>query len=258
MPERRPSTLFRVVRWFVWLFSPKFRTSGEEHLPPEPCVIVGTHSQMFGPIAGEIFLARKPEIWCTSEMMERAEVADYAYRDFWSSRPKSVRWFFRLLSHAIVPLAMLIFHNARTIPVYRDARLISTFRTSIEALQSGRSILIFPECYDRHNNIVYEFQDKFVDLARFYYKKTGVALRFVPLYLAPKLSMAVYGEGVTFRPDAPIAQERRRICNALMDRITDIAVHLPEHRVVPYPNVPARMYPKNIPLEVYNNETQTG
>ena len=35
---------------------------------------------------------------------------------------------------------------------------------------------------------------------------------------------------------------------------TAIAEALPEHTVVPYPNIPKRDYPKNIPLEVYTNE----
>jgi hypothetical protein len=115
-------------------------------------------------------------------------------------------------------------------------------------------MVIFPEHYDEHNNIVHDFQDKFIDLTRFYYKKTGVELSFVPMYLAPRLKTMYFGEPIPFRHDAPIADERRRICDALMDAITDIAVSLPEHTVVPYPNIPKSQYPKNIPLEVYRDE----
>ena len=105
--------------------------------------------------------------------------------------------------------------------------------------------MIFPECYDEHNNIVHAFQEKFVDLARFYYKKTGTALRFVPLYLAPELKTMFYGEPVVFHPDAPIEEERRRICNTLMDAITEMALAQPPHTVVPYPNVSKKYYPKS-------------
>ena len=41
-----------------------------------------------------------------------------------------------------------------------------------------------------------------------------------------------------------------RICRELMDAITQRACSLPEHRVVPYPNVPKKDYPSNIPQEV--------
>lgn len=258
MDDKKTSVLYRIVRWFVRLFAPKFKTVGEENLPQQPCVIVGNHCQMFGPIAGELYTPGKHDIWCAGEMMLRDEVAAYAYKDFWSNKPKAFRWFYRLLSHMIVPLSLLIFNNAHTIPVFHDSRLISTFRKSIARLEAGSRIVIFPEHYEEHNNIVHAFQDKFIDLARFYYKKTGMELSFVPMYLAPRLATMFYGKPIRFRADAPIAEERKRICAALMDAITDMAVSLPEHTVVPYPNIPRRRYPKNIPLEVYSNEKTIG
>ena len=256
--DRDTPFAYRVVRFFVWLFFPKFQIRGEENLPKEPCVIVGNHCHMFGPVAGELYTPGQHWVWCAGEMMNKEEVAAYAYRDFWSNKPKGIRWFYKMLSHLIAPISVLIFNSAHTVPVYHDARLITTFRDSIEKLRNGGSMVIFPECYTKHNNIVYSFQDKFVDLARFYYKKTGVSLLFVPMYLAPRLKSVYYGEPVTFCPDAPIVEERARICDEMMDRITKLALSLPEHIVVPYPNVSKRMYPKSTPLEVYCSETADG
>ena len=158
------------------------------------------------------------------------------------------------ISHLIAPLADLIFTNAHTVAVYHDARLITTFRESVTRLISGSRMVIFPEHKVAHNNIVHQFQDKFVDLARFYYRKTGEELSFVPLYLAPRLKTMFYGQPIRFRADAPIAQERQRICRELMDGITDLALAQPAHTVVPYPNIPKKQYPKNIPLEVTADE----
>ena len=254
MEEKKTPWTYKLVYKLVWLFSPKYKLVGTENLPQEPCVIVGNHSHMYGPVAGEIYIPGDHYVWCAGQMMHREEVADYAFQDFWSGRPKRTHWFYRRLSRAIVPLSVLIFNNAHTIPVYHDTRLITTYRESIELLRQGASMVIFPECYDEHNNIVHGFQDKFIDLARFYYKKTGKELSFVPLYVAPKLKTLFFGKPIRFRADVPIAEERARICGELMDAITDIAVHQPEHTVVPYPNVPARDYPKNIPLEDYTHE----
>ena len=38
----------------------------------------------------------------------------------------------------------------------------------------------------------------------------------------------------------------------LLTGITAMALALPEHTVVPYPNVPRSEYPKNVPLKVYS------
>ena len=220
-------------------------------------MIVGNHSQMYGPIAGELYTPGKHYIWCAGEMMHRKEVPAYAYQDFWSGKPKALRWFYKLLSHLIAPLSELVFTNAHTIAVYHDTRLIATYRDSIAKLRAGSSMVIFPEHNVRRNNIVNDFQDKFIDLARFYYKKTGKELCFVPLYLAPRLKTMYYGKPIRFCAAAPIAEERKRICGALMDEITAMALSLPEHTVVPYANVPKKQYPKNIPLEVYSHEETT-
>ena len=213
--EKPTSLAYRFIRYGVWLFSPKWKLSGAEHLPEGPCVIAGNHSQMFGPIAMELYTPGKHWVWCAGEMMHREEVAAYAYRDFWSGKPKAVRWFYKLLSRLIVPLSVLIFNSAHTVAVYHDSRALTTFR------------------------------DRFIDLGRMYYKQTGKALSFVPLYVAPALGTLYFGEPILYDPAAPGESERDRISNALMDAVTAIAVALPEHTVVPYPNIPKKDYPKN-------------
>ncbi len=245
--EKKPSALYRLIKWLIWVFYPKMEVVGAENLPREPAVIVGNHSQLHGPIACELYFPGDRYTWCAGEMMQLKEVPAYAFRDFWSSKPKPVRWFYKLLSYLIAPISVCVFNNARTIGVYHDSRVMSTFKQTVKALQSGSSVVIFPECYEPYNHIVYSFQESFVDVAKLYYKRTGEKLAFVPLYLAPKLHKMYIGKPVYFDPEAPIDRERHRICECLMDRITDMATALPLHTVVPYPNMPKKNYPTNIP-----------
>ena len=255
MHERKHrNPLYLLVCALIRLFYRRPEIVGAEHLSVGPCVIVGNHTQMNGPIIAELYFPGDPYIWCAGEMMHWREVPAYAYTDFWSFKPRWCRPFFRLLSYIITPLSVLLFNNARTIPVYHDTRLITTYRESIERLREGRSVVIFPEKNERYNNILYAFQDKFIDLARFYYKKTGEALSFVPIYNAPALHKTLIGEPIPFDPDRSIAEERARLCAALRDAITALAVSLPEHTVVPYRNIPRRLYPKNKPIEVHTHE----
>ena len=118
MEDKKTPWLYKVIYFLVKLFSPKYRLVGAEKMPQEPCVIVGNHSQMYGPIAGEIYTPGRHYVWCAGELMNREEVADYAFRDFWSGKPKSVRWFFKLLSRMLPPLSVLIFNFVFTEPYY--------------------------------------------------------------------------------------------------------------------------------------------
>lgn len=236
---------FRIFRWFVWLFYPKTEIVGLENLPEEPCLIVGNHTKMNGPIIGEIYFPGKRKIWCAHQMMYLKEVPAYTFEDFWSKKPKWTHWFFHLLSYLITPLSVCVFGNANTIPVFRDNRLMTTFKMTIAALEAGENVIIFPECYTPHNHIVYQFQDRFADVAKLYYKRTGKTVSFVPMYIAPALKKAYLGKPIPFSPDEDMATQRQKICDYLMDEITEIAVNLPPHRVVQYPNIPKKFYPMN-------------
>ncbi len=222
---------------------------GLENLPDETCVIVGNHTQLHGPIASELYFPNNFRTWCASQMMELKEVPAYAYQDFWAQKPKALRPFFKLASYIIAPLSVLIFNNARTIAVYRDNRSLRTFRETVAKLQDGNRVVIFPEQDIEHNNIIYDFQEGFVDIAHLYYKRTGRELSFVPLYITPKLKKMYLGSPIKFSAEASIEKERRRICDYLMNEITDIACSLPKHIVIPYRNIPKRMYPENIRKE---------
>ena len=244
LPENSP-LLFRLIYRAVWLFSPKYTLRGTEKLPDGPCVLVGNHCQMYGPIAAELYLPRPHAIWCVGEMMARKEVPAYAFQDFWSMKPAAVRWFYRLLSHLIAPLAEFVFTHAHTIPVYRDARVMTTFRKSVEQLNAGADVVIFPECGEPYNAILCRFHEHFADLARIYYRKTGISLSFVPMYTAPRLKCVCFGDPVRYNPEAPEDAERTRVCAAIAESVTALAVALPQHTVVPYLNIPKRGYPLN-------------
>lgn len=254
--SKKKPWLFRVIKYLVRLFYPKTEVVGIENLPDEPVVIVGNHTQMHGPIACELYFSDNCYTWCAGQMMKLKEVPEYAYTDFWSQKPKIIRPLFKIVSYIIAPLSVLVFNNARTIAVYKDNRILSTFRESISKLQNGNSIVIFPEHDKKYNNIIYDFQEGFVDVARLYYKRTGKELSFVPLYIAPKLKKMYLGKPIKFSAQTPIAEERRRICDYLMNEITDIACGLPEHTVIPYRNIPKKYYPTNIQKEAEHEKTR--
>lgn len=253
--QRISHRCYRIIRWFVKLFYPRITVEGEHHLPHGPCLMVGNHAQMNGPIISELYIPGEHATWCAGEMMALKEVPAYAYQDFWSGKPRFVRWFYRLLSYLIAPLSVCVFNQARTIPVYRDSRILTTFRQTVNALSEGKSVVIFPEGPEPYSHIVNRFQDGFPDVARLYYRRTGKAVSFVPTYVAPGLKKVYLGAPIPFDPTAPKEQERERICRLVMDAITEMASALPPHTVVPYSNIPRKDYPTNLPCEAKHEKT---
>ncbi len=236
---------YRIIRALVKLFYPRTKVVGAERLPDGPCVVVGNHAQMNGPIVGELYFPGPRYIWCAGEMMHLREVPDYAFQDFWRDKPRSVRWLFRIFSYLIAPISVCVFTNARCIGVYHDMRIMSTFRETIGKLKAGERIIIFPEHDVPGNGLLWELQDRFVDLARLFYRQTGKKLLFVPLYVAPAFRTLYLGEPLRFDPASDAAAERERIALGLTEAITGLARALPRHRVVPYRPMPKKLYPYN-------------
>lgn len=246
---KKGSSLYKVLKWFVWLFSPKMEVEGVENLPQEPVILVGNHCQLYGPIAAELYAPGEHYTWCAGEMLHLKDVPEYAFRDFWSQKPKYTHWFYKIASYLIAPLSVFIFNHANTIGVYHDTRIISTFKNTVKALQEGANVVIFPEHDVKYNHIIYQFQEKFVDVAKLYYKRTGKEVAFVPLYIAPKLGKMCIGTPIRFCADNPMKEECGRISRNLAQQVTDMACALPEHTVVPYRNIPKKYYPKNTQKE---------
>ncbi len=245
MSDKKTSRTFRFLKGMVRLCYPKIELLGLENLPEEPSMIVGNHSQLHGPIASELYFPEPRYTWCAFQMMQKREVPAYAYQDFWSKKPKALRPLYKLISHLIAPLSVCVFNGADTIAVYYDSRTLGTFKETVKRLQEGANVVVYPEHEVKYNHIVYEFRDRFIDIARIYYKKTGLELNFVPLYIAPKLKKMYLGKPLRFDASAPMEEERRRICTYLMEEITRMAEALPLHTVVPYPNLPKKDYPTN-------------
>ncbi len=237
--------MFYIIRALIRLFYGKVTVEGLENLPERDAILVANHCQMHGPIVGELFLPRSVYIWCAGSMMHAREVPRYAFTDFWSQKPAWTHPFYKALAVLITPLSVCLFNNARTVAVYRDARIVSTFKETVRLMKEGKNILVFPERDEVNNNILYAFEENFVDVARLYQRRFGRSPVFVPVYIAPDLKTAYIGKGTPFDPAAEPAAERHRICTFLTDAITETARALPAHWVIPYRNIPKKNYLTN-------------
>ncbi len=242
---KKQGLFFRLIKKCVKIFYKTPEFSGVENLAEEPTVIIGNHAQIHGPIIAETYLPIKNYTWITGEMLSIKTVPKYAYEDFWRLKPKAIRWFYKGLSYILAPLFSYIFNNARGIGVYRDIRIANTLKNTVLRLKEGNNIVIFPECRESYNDIINDFQKNFVDVARVYYKATGIEITFTPTYFAPTIKKVVFGKPIKFNSKESYGQEKDRIVNYLKEQITIMAKELPSHTVVPYINVKKKDYKKS-------------
>lgn len=245
--KRKPhrGTIYKICRFFAEAVYRGTRIEGVEKLKEKNTIIVANHAQLNGPMIGELFLPEDCYIWANGQMFKRGEVADYAMEDFFPYKKRWLRPLCRLASHLLSFLLPSIMSGARAIPVYRDARIVSTFKTTMKHLKDGDNILIFPECHERDNNILNKFQENFIDIARLYHRRCGVELNFLPMYIAPEMKLSVIGEGIRYNSENEPEAERHRISSYLSSEITRMGRELPSHTVIPFDNLNRKQYITN-------------
>ena len=236
---RKKGIIYKICAFFLKFWYKKNEYIGLENLPKEPCVIAGNHAKLNGPINSELYFPTKKLIWCDGPMMDKKEFPQYAYDNFFGGKP---RFYHKLLITIIKPIVASIFKSADALPVYRDMRIMKTYKATTDVLGEGVNVVILPECPEEYNEITNKFNEYFVDVARFYYKHNAKELEFVPMYYCRELKKTLFGKSIKFDANAPIETERKRICEYLMNEITILAKTLPPHKVIPFNAVKKKDY----------------
>jgi hypothetical protein len=238
MKKERKPLLYRICYRVIKLFYPKIRIDLRTQLKAPGNIYVSNHAQAHGPLSHYFYFPQNRFIWVIGQMSNRKEVTPYAMEDFWRMKSKWTKFFYKLFSITILaPLASFLMRSADAIPVYKDARLKITMTQTINRLDEGNDVIIFPENRGSFNKFINEFQIHFVDVARRYCKRTNKPLYFYPVYTCADLKTIFIGEPTLFDSSQDINIERMRIINYLQTEITKLAESLPNHVIVPYINI---------------------
>ena len=235
--KKKKGIVYKICAFFIKMFWKKPKYVGLDNIPSDPCIITGNHAQMHGPIINELYFPTDKMIWCDAPMLDKKLFPQYAYDNFFGGKPTKMQKFFVFL---LKPIIVKIFNKADALPVYRDMRIVKTYKMTTDSLDKGYNIVILPECPEEFNEITNKFNEYFVDVARMYYKSTKKELSFVPMYYCKDLRKMLFGKPIKFNGNNPIEQERTRICDYLIQETTALAKELPTHKVIPFNPVPKK------------------
>lgn len=213
------------IRFLMAVARPFFRhtVKGAENIHPDetnPLVFLCNHGEIYGPVAGMLYCPVPVRPWTISDIsIDPREVAEYVYKYTFSQ----IKWLGPLrwpISKLCGPVSVWAMKSLESVPVYRHKprELTTTFRKSVEAMQAGDNLLIFPENPDADpNRPGYEHGRPgelfrgFPMLAQIYYSRTGKACRFVPVLAHKGMRTLSFGTEIDYNPDAHPIEERDRV-----------------------------------------------
>ncbi len=186
----------------------------------DPIVYLCNHSELYGPIAGMLYCPGFVRPWTISELCcDVQEATAYVKRytlkklDWADARKQRVAKF-------LASKTLKLMQKVQSIPVFRHKprELMTTFRQSVEALQQGANLLIFPEDPDTDPNSPGYKAGRpptlfrgFPMLAQVYYNRTGKRCRFVPVLCHKGSRTVSFGTEILYDPDNDPIAERDRI-----------------------------------------------
>ena len=196
--------------------------------PDNPIVFLGNHAEIYGPIASALCFPVPVRFWVISRMMFRnQDVRKYLYENTFSKKtflPVFVR---KLLARLLGWLSVNIMNSLKAIAVYRDSpmKLRQTIRESVEALNQGDNLMIFPEHPEGKyvKGGISELSPGFLMLAEAWWKKTGKKLRMMPVYANREKRTFTFGDEIRYEPENGYASEQDRILKEAYNQLAELS-----------------------------------
>lgn len=184
--------------------------------PEDPIVLLGNHAEIYGPIASALCLPIPVRFWVISKMMFRKQdVRKYLYENTFSKKTYLPVFIRRLLAWYLGWLSVNVMNALRAIAVYRDSpmKLRQTIRESIEALENGENLMIFPEHPEGKyvKGGISELSPGFLMLAEAWWKKSGKKLRMIPVFANREKRTFTFGKEIVYEPENGFAAEQERV-----------------------------------------------
>ncbi len=213
------AVLYRVIAALLDINVWGGELAGGEELPEGgPAVFVANHSRSLGPIAATSSLPFRVYPWVVGDMLDFGKAPAYLNGDFVEPELRLKPPMSLFLSRVITQVSVRLLQTVGCIPVWQGEALIETYRLSVQALEKGRPLLIFPEDPKLEPDELCgmkPFKKGFARLGEMFFDRTQEILSFYPLAVHRGLRQLKVGVPIRFNPRHDRVRERSRISDAL-------------------------------------------
>lgn len=214
---------FECVKKIMRLFikETKFTYLGEEL--GERGIVLSNHEGTAAPLAFELYSKKNIKFWSAVEMNSGlVRMYKYQSRVFYHEKKHWNLFLARLFCLIASPLTNMFYKGLQLISIHKGVQFKQTINETIECLQRGQNIVIFPEISDKgYLKELEGYHEGFVLLLQYCLKKEINAPIFVAYYQKDKKEYIIDKPIYTFellkrkRSKEEIAEELCKRCNEL-------------------------------------------
>ena len=208
------------------LFKPIFRARVESLLDtiPDKAIIVSIHSAKNGPMSIAVSYPRFSVMWGHHGMLGTyKERFLYLRNVLYIQKMHKNKFVATLKATYEAFFSKYIYKGMKVIGTYTDMRFLSTIRNSMDVLDSGASVIIFPEdSSEGYFDEIREAFPGFVMLALTYYQKRGEDLPIIPMYVSNEKRRLIVGTPKYAREMERAGMKKDEMASALAEEINKL------------------------------------
>ena len=220
---KKKSILFRGYKGFIKLFKKKskFVYLGEEL--SSGALVLCNHVNTSAPLSFELYLNKPTRMWGAHEM-NNGLISTYKYqtRVFYHEKRGWNIHLARLYCLLASPLTTLFYKGLNLINSYRDARFKNTLKESLESIEDGYNVVLFPEdSTNGYLDTLESFHHGFLLFLEYAYKK-GKDLPVYVSYFNKYNNVHIFDKPVYYSELIKDGATREEIAKCLCDRCNEI------------------------------------
>lgn len=217
--------IFKFARGTVRLVYPKYHLSSTMH-KEGPIVYVSHHQNFFGPFILMLWLPIPVRLWVFHVFFHKETGFEQLYNYTFTKRFGLKPWLAKCLSYPLAAAFSAFYQSAKAIPVYRQSKkVIHTFKESVQAMQNGERLLIFPDIdYADDSSGTKDLYNGYLYIEKYYYKAIGQHVRFVPLYVSKERKTITVGDEIQFRDGMEFKEELSFVNEEIMKALNNLAI----------------------------------
>lgn len=219
------SKVYNLIKGTVKIFVKKPTIYCDEKLDDiHSSIFVSNHVGFFAPLIINLYSKKVFTPWVIHDITDSKLCKNYLNNYFVEPQLKLKPPLSHILSSAISPICVSIMDYLNAIPVYRESqKVIETIETTLNDLEKGENILIFPENGNKkYNSVIDEFNIGFINTAKIFYKRYGKRISFYPICVNKQKNKISVGRKIEYDPNISFKIERMYIARYLMSSITSM------------------------------------
>lgn len=210
-------------RYFLKIFKrkPTYIFLGEEF--KDQAIYLSNHVGAQGPLLYELYFPKLFRFWGVHDMNDGFKSRfKYLSTTYFHDKKHMPKWLAFIIAIPATPVMSIFYKGIRLIPTYTDYRLIKSVKMSLNEIDQGNSLIIFPEnSSDGYHKVLTQYFPGFYILAKKAYEK-GLDLDIYNMYYHRKQKKVVVDKPIKFSELEALNLEKEVIAEMFKDRANEL------------------------------------